>query len=164
MMPMPKAWTATARGLLANQLDRLRDFLTGLGRGLRDRLAGAAGEAVAAVLRALLEDAETPYRPPPRRWYPERETPSWRDEVEDTWRDEPEEYYAAAPVEVPANPGTGWRPTLAAALQLASWWLRRPVEGLPGRAALAAGIAAGVATLAGVPLGQSRRLLARLWG
>jgi hypothetical protein len=76
MMPRSLPWAATARRLLASQLDRLSDFLGSLARGLRDRLAGAAGEAVAAVLRALLEDAEEPYRPPLPRWYPDREVPS----------------------------------------------------------------------------------------
>jgi hypothetical protein len=158
------SWTVTARRVLASQLDRLRVFLEGVGRGLRDRLAGAIGEAVAAVLRALLEVGEEGYPVSPQHWYPPREPPSWRDEVEDAWRDEPEPYYPTQPAETPSEGSTSWRPKLAAALQLASWWLRRPVDGLPRRVAVAAGVATGLASLAGVPLSAAAALVGSAMG
>ena len=108
MMPVPKAWMKTARRVLAGQLDRLREFLGSWGRCLRDRLAGAAGEAVTGVLRALLDvPADVDSRPSPARRYPDWEAPSWRDPYgrptedpdrpswrdadEERWEDEPEE-------------------------------------------------------------------------
>jgi hypothetical protein len=143
-------WSETARRLLTAHCHRLRDFFSGLARGLRDRLAAAAGEAVAAVLRALLEGTEAPYRPSASPVYRDREVRSWRDEVEDAWEEEPSEVYVTEPREVPAGPPSRWRPTLAAALHTAAWWLRRPPAGLPGKFAVIASIAAGLAAVAGV--------------
>jgi hypothetical protein len=169
MMPVPKAWVKTARRLLAGQLDRLRDFLGSWGRCLRDRLAGAAGEAVTGVFRALLEvPAGVDSRPSQARRYPQWEAPSWRDPYgrpteepdrpswrdadEDRWQDEPEESDPVALEEVPTTTGSRWRPTLAAALQALAWWLRQPAGELPARAAIAAGLAGCLALTAGVPL------------
>src|ERR1700722_4298480 len=132
MMPVPKAWVPSIRRLLAGQLDRLREFLSGWANCLRDRLAGAAGETVTSVLRALLDDpsnADTDSTP--TRRYPEWGTPSWRDpygvprEVQPSWRDgdengwedEPEEFVPVPAEEAPNKNGSRWRPTLAAALQ-----------------------------------------------
>lgn len=47
-------------------------------RGLRDRLAAAAGEAVAGVLRTVLDDAEGRYRPSQSPVYRDREGPLGR--------------------------------------------------------------------------------------
>src|SRR5271166_738970 len=109
MMASAFPWTATARRLLAAHLERLRDFFGGLGRGLRERLVLAAGEAVAAVLRSLLDDG------PPSPFHGEHEMTSWRDEVEAASPDEPPEVYPVEPEETPACPPSTWRPTLAAA-------------------------------------------------
>jgi hypothetical protein len=141
-------WSATARRLLARHLHRLRDFFSNLARGLRDRLAAAAGEAVTAVFRTLLENAEVPYRP--SRYY-DPDVPSWRYEAEESWRDDPAEEYAAEPPEQ-SPPPSRWRPTLAAALQATAWWLRQPAAGMPGKLAVAASLAAGLATWAGMPI------------
>jgi hypothetical protein len=169
MMPVPKVWMTTARRLLAGHLDRLREFLGSWGRCLRERLAGAAGEAVTGVLRALLEDPSdagsrpilprhysewgTPsWRDPQGRPTEEQDQPSWRNADEDRWEDERSESVPTVAEEFPTTTGSRWRPTLAAALQALAWWLRRPTEELPARASLAAGITAGLALIAGWPL------------
>ena len=170
MTPVPKAWMTTARRLLAGQLERLREFLGSWGRCLRDRLAGAAGEAVTGVFQALLDvPAGVDSRPSQARRYPDWEAPSWRDPYgrptedpdrpswrdadEDRWQDEPE---ASAPVEeeeIATTTVSRWRPTLAAALQAVAWWLRQPAGELPARSLVAAGLAGCLALTAGVPLG-----------
>jgi hypothetical protein len=167
MTPLPNSWTTTARRLLAGQLDRLREFLGRWGRCLRDQLAGAVGEAVTGVLRALLEDSSDVYgNQRPTRHYPDwgspswrdpygepagdPDRPSWRDADEDHWEDEPDEPDAAEDAPDPVR--NRWRPTLAAALQALAWWPRQPTLELPGRAVLAAGMAGCLAMTAGVPL------------
>jgi hypothetical protein len=80
MITLPLLWMATTRRLLAGRLDRLRVFLSRWAGCLRDRFAGAAGEAVTSVLRALLKDpSETDSHSIPARRYPDWGTPSWGD-------------------------------------------------------------------------------------
>jgi hypothetical protein len=169
MVRIPKTWTTTARRLLVGQLDRLHEFLGRWGRCLRDQLAGAIGEAVTGVFRALLENSSDVYSDSgPTRRYPDWGTsswrdpygepsedpgrPSWRDAGEDRWQDEPDEPAPGAAADAPDPVRSRWRPTLAAALQALAWWLRQPTLELSGRAALAAGMAGCLALTAGVPL------------
>ena len=149
MSRFPWLPAAATRRLLALHLQRLRDFFGHLARGLRDRLASAAGEAIAAVVRTLLEGSEMPYRPTS---YAAREIPSWREEVEESWQEDWPETYPSESAETPAQPASRWRPTLAAALQAVAWWLRQPVAGLPATLAMATSIAASVAAAAGMPV------------
>jgi hypothetical protein len=143
-------WSAAARRMLTLHLQRLGNFFSNLARGLRERLAAAAGEAVTAVFRALLDSAEVPYRTP---GYYDPDVPSWRYEAEESWRDDPaEEYDSEVPEHSPPQPHGRWRPTLAAALQATAWWLRQPTAGVPGKLAVAASLAAGLATWAGMPV------------
>jgi hypothetical protein len=169
MTPLPNAWMTRARRLLAGQLDRLREFLSRWGSCLRDQLAGAVGEAVTGVLRALLEDSSDVFGDQrPTRHYPDWGTPSWRDPYgepvedpgrpswrdtdEDHWEDEPDEPAPRVAEDVPDPARRRWRPTLAAALQALAWWLRQPTLELSGRAVLAAGMAGCLALTAGLPL------------
>src|ERR1700722_8728466 len=127
MMPVPKAWVPSIRRLLAGQLDRLREFLSSWANCLRDRLAGAAGETVTSVLRALLDDpSATDTDTTPTRAYPAWGTPSWRDPYgrptqdpnrswrdadESRWEDEPEEFAPVEVAESPTKTGSRWGPT-----------------------------------------------------
>ncbi len=87
---------------------------------LRGHLASAAGEAVAAVLRPLLEDPELPYRSAVRA-YPEWHEPSRRKVDENRWDEVPEDYDSPEPAVAAERPTARWRPALAAALHALAW-------------------------------------------
>ena len=162
-----------ARRLLAEQAVRLRGLLAELARRLREGVATATGNAVAALLRGLLGPQEEPYYAT-RRPGPGWRSSSWQDDPEYDadawpgtspyeegrgWRAEREESADGLPV-----PGERWRQALAVAAQAALWWLRRPgvhpvlatagVSLAAGAAAyLAAPLVAGAVALAGSALG-----------
>ncbi len=152
MSPVLLPWMRLARRLLGEPLDRLRDYLAGLGHRLRELLAETAGEVVAAILRALLEDIRL--SPGPARTQTSRdwEAPCWPDEEDESRGDQPEECSRPELVHVSVGEARRWGPLLTAGLQALAWWLLLPRCTLPARAALSAGLAGGLALAAGVPL------------
>jgi hypothetical protein len=158
------SWPRSLRQLVRLHLQRLQDFFVHLGQGLRDRLAAAAGEAVAGIFRALLEANELPYQPDGWHRYHERETPSWRDEIEESWREDYREVHVECESTARAAEQSRWRRSLAAAFQAASWWLRAPATGLPTKLAIAASLAASLAAAAGVPLTTALALASAIPG
>ncbi len=160
------------RNLLADHLTRLTDTLERLDERLREGIAGAVGQTVAAAIREALlmllaQDAGIP-RCPSR--YPERASAwddrdqrmyaddpkderSWWDEQEDprwpTDRENPERLAHQADAPTEPRPRR-WVSALAAGWQAASLWLRKPPRRFHVLTALGVGLAvAAVGLIAG---------------
>jgi hypothetical protein len=157
-MNAPFAWTRPARRLIASQFLRLRESVGQLARGLRDRIASAAGEAIAVLIRVLLDRPEGPFPSAPPRRSPGGE-PSWNEDLDrDPEWDEPVnpfEYEApppAPPAQCPAPAPARWRQALTVGVETILWWLRRQPGRFPGLTALVITLGTGAAAYAGAPL------------
>jgi hypothetical protein len=146
MIPWPP-WPPCVRRVLADQAASLCEALATLARGLRQRLAAAAKEAVRVVVDILLDP---PRRHPtwrePASW--NRDERSWNESEYDPWQDEPEEPLSEENREEEPKQLPRWRLAFAAALEATVIWLRRQ----RGRLPFVAAVTASVAALSGTPL------------
>jgi hypothetical protein len=172
------SWTSTSlpavRGRLARYLGQLRHNLDAVGEQMREAVAHAVGKSVAeavseAVYDALVSHASTPAPLSPAvRRSTELSTPAGRD-WDDMWERPADAALWRDPYpdddEVPRGdedresgdapsrsrePGTRrWRQALAAGVQAAAWWLRRPRGPVSLRAALTVATVVALAVLAG---------------
>jgi hypothetical protein len=149
-------------GSLGAHLERLRLLLDGLGARLRDGVARAVGQTVAAAVqetvdRMLDEEAGGLDRSDyPRGWYDEETLTNGRYDREpfDPDYDPYEDRREPAPFEeesLPVAPSR-WGRVLALGCQAAVWWLRRQRPRFPVAAAVGVGLASAVAVYAGGPV------------
>jgi hypothetical protein len=145
-------WTRYARRFLAERILRLRETLEKLAYRIRDSIAATIGDAVAGILRALLDEhsPETVPRHDSRYdpWSDPRDS-YWEEDIEEFDRDEER---SAPPADAEATPHRSrWTAALTAAVEAIFWWLRRPPGPFPMATALGLGAVSGVIAYLGAP-------------
>ncbi len=150
------------RRSLGVHLERLRLLLDGLGARLRDGVARAVGQTVAAAVQEtvdhLLEEEAAGFDADvrPRSWFDEDGLTNDRCDRQscDPEYDPYEERRSPPPFEEEASAATvsRWGRMLALGCQAAVWWLRRQRPRFPVAAAIGVGLASAVAVYAGGPV------------
>jgi type II secretory pathway pseudopilin PulG len=188
-MPTLFSLFAPARRALAGHLAQLGGTLGALAAEVREAVARAvsrsAADAVREAVQAALDGADAGRRPlPPPPHGPRYPSPSWHEsgppwsrDAEDAsdrddpyWRDDDDgrpRYVTPDDPDGEDTPRAGPRPgawgrAVAAGCQAAAWWLRGRPGPLSLPAALAVGLAAGLAALVSEPLAAAALALAGL--
>ena len=152
-----------ARRALSRHVQRLRQALDGLSERLREGVALAIGQTVAAAVHEAVQTVldEPPdhttapyYRtasPPARSLWGTRERPSWDDDLDEPLPEDDDDYAPAGQADREASPSVRWPAAVAAGLQAAAWWLRRQA----GRCSLVMASGIGLLTALGAYAGGS---------
>jgi len=101
-MPSVRSLVRSGSQALARHLEQLRDALDTLGERLRDALARAVSQSVAAAVREAVL-AEGPPRPPPDERPRDPPPPLWEALEEPTWSEATADWAEAAADETPAR-------------------------------------------------------------
>jgi hypothetical protein len=144
-------WLSQARRFLTDRILRLRETLEKLAYRLRDGIAATVGDAVAGIIRALLDETDRASVPGQNHRYDD-----WDEHEELPWDDNLEEYpgqeprMSPAPEQTPSSRRPRWPQAIAFALQASTWLMPRSTQS-PVATTLGIAALSGVVAYAGAP-------------